>query len=306
MTAHSDWLKAFFGGPHKAVFLKTWLRQVARYGYRNLRSDEVIVVCQFGKVGSSSMQASLESLDLKAPVYHTHGVSGYDMNRIQSTIMGSTNPRRKTEKIVERIYLRSVLSRRFFRCHLITLVREPVAVLVSAFFQLQGRQIWKDYSSGETTLPEIQERFLRWQEGYRNWFDHWFDRELLPYLGTDIFETPFPTATGYSIYACGAVRLVIIRLEDLGRCHQEAFRKFLGLKDLTLRPANVGAAKEYGEIYRKFVAGCELPGSFLDQAYDLRYARHFYSRGERDEYRACWGGSSKLTSAGGFTAGSDC
>ena len=94
---------------------------------------------------------------------------------------------------------------------------------------------------------------------------------------------------GYKIYSGPRLDLLLIRLEDLNRCHRQAFKEFLGLDEFTLLRANEGTEKHYGEIYRRFTEEVKFPPAFLDKMYSMKYVRHFYSPGEIDAARARWG-----------------
>ena len=44
----------------------------------------------------------------------------------------------------------------------------------------------------------------------------------------------------------------------------------------------------YAENYRRFIETLRPPKDYLDQMYDSRFARHFYSRDEIVSFRARW------------------
>ena len=82
---------------------------------------------------------------------------------------------------------------------------------------------------------------------------------------------------------------LLIRLGDLDRVAADAMREFLGLEDFRLTLANVGAEKDYGEIYTTFKQS-PLPADYVEAMYATKYARPFYTDAERAACAARWTG----------------
>lgn len=81
--------------------------------------------------------------------------------------------------------------------------------------------------------------------------EYWFDAfKLIPSFNIDVYEK-FPYDLGYKIYSGSAkADLLILRLEDLGRCVKPAMLNFLGIENFVLHSVNIGEEKEYSEVYR--------------------------------------------------------
>ena len=176
---------------------------------------------------------------------------------------------------------------------LITLVRDPVSAYVSSFFQGWRYDIphLMQYDAANLTeaqIAELTETLLKRREKFLTRWETWFDDEIKNVFGIDVFAAPFDPRAGYGIYHAERVDLLLLTLESLNRCHQAAFRDFMGIPDFQLVPTNVGAAKVYHDIYKEFARRVRLPADFLDAAYQLSYVKHFYTEEEIAAFRRKW------------------
>ena len=115
-----------------------------------------------------------------------------------------------------------------------------------------------------------------------------FDRELKGVFNVDVFASEFPKSKGYEIYKSEIADVVLIRLENLNECAQEAFKSFLGIDNFVLHNANIGAEKVYATIYKIFKETISLPDTYLDKFYNSKFMKHFYSSEEIAEFQAKW------------------
>jgi hypothetical protein len=164
----------------------------------------------------------------------------------------------------------------------VSMVRDPIAQSVSAFFQPGVRL---GYVHPGATVDELRARF-----GDR--LDrlplHWFESHLLPTLGIDVYTVPFDPGTGYQIIDTPSVRLLLLRCEDLARA-PGALAELLGVPaTLSVAELNRGVEKGYAELYRSFCASLRPTAAQLDHAYGSRLVRHFYSAEEIDRFRTLW------------------
>jgi len=163
-------------------------------------------------------------------------------------------------------------------------IREPVAQAVSAFFHASAAR-------GRTTLDPAPARRELLAEGWLERPARWFDQEVGPALGLDVYATgEAPVATPLEL-GSDTVRLLVVRLEDAATT-PDALGRFLGLgAPVAVPPRNAASTRGYADSYRAFVANPGLPAEALDEAYGSRYARHFYSAREIAAFRARWGAS---------------
>ena len=115
-----------------------------------------------------------------------------------------------------------------------------------------------------------------------------FDRELKGVFGVDVFASEFPKSKGYKIYEDEKADVLVIRLESINDCAEEAFKDFLDINNFTLVNTNIGREKIYASIYKEFKETINLPVSYLDKFYNSKYMRHFYSEAEIEKFRAKW------------------
>ena len=142
-------------------------------------------------------------------------------------------------------------------------------------------------------LSPLLDAFLRYPD--HNEPLKFFKEEIEGVLGIDVYEKPFLPSdeasagnAGYTIYRTNWVDLLLIRMEDLNRCANQAFSEFLGIPELPLINENVASDKAYASLYQTFKDSVQLPESYIDQMYDTQYMRHFYSASEIAAFRNRW------------------
>jgi hypothetical protein len=165
----------------------------------------------------------------------------------------------------------------------ITTVREPVAQAVSAYFHAARRS---GALADSPTVKDLTDRFV--SEHWLRAPQRWFDREFGTAVGIDAFAQPFDPGVGHGIVETPAVRLLLLRLESFG-CAPSVLAAFLGLAaPVAVARRNDGASGPFAPVYREFLAAAALPARLLDEAYDSRYAQHFYTPGEIAQFRHKW------------------
>jgi hypothetical protein len=217
--------------------------------------SEVPFVFQMGKVGSTSIARAVDGLQVHTVEPSTWVQSlkgGYHRHHLNSLFFRMVEPKR-----------------------LITAVREPVGRNLSAFMQNRGEMNWgKEQSAFLANYPHNRPL-------------EWFDREILPATGIDVFAEPFPHEKGWQIISD---RLLIIRCEESDSTKETALSTFLG-RPVTLGRANVGSEKTYADDYERLKC-LPLPPDYIDRMLNSRYAAHFYSQEEREVLRCRWLGLS--------------
>jgi hypothetical protein len=238
-----------------------------------------------GKVGSISVYEALRRLGLDVPIYHCHG-----MNR--SFTDGEELPKGHPRwwKIQQYRLVRRLIEESPVAWNVVTMVRDPMARAISAFFQRIDDEI-----------PGIRERFKENHYDMREIIDlfcqrlsrsghpfEWFRMQMEPVFRIDVFASEFPKNRGYTIIEGQLARLLVLRLEDMGQCCRRAFRDFLGIRHLSLPKANVSENKWDGGLYKRFKLECEIPKQELDRMYESPLCRHFYSDIQIAGFRRKW------------------
>jgi len=256
-----------------------------------------LLIYQMGKVGSTTVQASLRSLELDMPIYHTHILT---KERISETEL----KRKKFFRTERYSYLKRPWLNQFLlkqiessssakKWKIVTLTRDPIARNISTFFEnleikvtnsAEEYEIKSDYYDIKPIIVNL-DNIQKLSDLYFDRLNHdtplvFFDRELKSVFGVDVFASEFPKSEGYKIYKSEKAEVLLIRLENLSHCFKEAFKKFLNINNLTLENTNIGKAKVYASIYKKLKETIHLPDNYLDKFYYSKYMRHLYTNME--------------------------
>lgn len=247
---------------------------------RQARLGPPLVIYQMGKVGSSTVTESLKALDLKCPIYQVHFLRPETIERFdngRARIWAVKNLRRELDNGPKE------------KWKLITLTREPIGRNISGFFYNLHYHIENfdhRYEAGEITVSELLERFMRD-------FDHqlvlnWFDSEVNDVFGVNLYDRPFPVEKGWQILETPAADILLLKLEKLNDCAEEAVSTFLDISKFQLVQTNTSEQNTYRNAYRDFVTEAVLPASYVEEMYSSKYARHFYSEEELATLRKKW------------------
>jgi len=259
-----------------------------------------------GKVGSKTVELSLikayEALGIQVPIYHTHVLDGFEQGR--QNALQEQNQQNPVGRLATLEYGESIREKvdesPAQHWNIISLVRDPIARNISAFFESLPEYIpdWRErYAKGTLTAYEIKALFLGFGSAYDR-LDYWFDSQMkaVPAFGIDVYATPFPYDIGYKIYPGAAqASLLLIRLENLKECAGSAMQEFLGLKKFSLHNTNTADEKEYTALYRAFKE-LPLPLEYVDGMYKTQFTRHFYSDIELDMFTKRWTKSAEIAS----------
>jgi hypothetical protein len=271
-----------------------------------------ILIYSVGKVGSSTVAEALAARGLGASLYHLHWLTPARLRR-DAELQRAAAARHRGTPLEAHFRPRYVWRGEFLRervqgpppgggsWRIVTLVRDPLARNVSAFFQnlpllgydVAARPGPRSEDEVDALLALFARTYLR--PGGADAIDGdpltWFDEELAAVFGTDVYAAPFPVERGFAIHEGARARVLVLRLEDLDRCAAAAFEAFLGLRGLALRREQGAEDKAYAALYRRFRERLRVPDDALERFYGSRYARHFYSDAERARFRARWAGA---------------
>jgi hypothetical protein len=104
----------------------------------------------------------------------------------------------------------------------------------------------------------------------------WFDLELKPALGIDVYQTPFNLETGYQEYSQGNVRLLVVRSELTDGLKEKAVSHFVGFRIAKLRRQHTTADKIYSKTYQIFRDHISLEESIMDVYKQSAFMKTFY------------------------------
>lgn len=285
---------------NKKYYLLKWYYHF-NYAIKDLINGNkpYLLVYQMGKVGSSTIKQSLSKYATDYRIYQLHTLRKRVLKEEESFFLNNFD---FLKTIDEYILTGQYLSKKIkknsgkSKFKIVTLIRDPIARNISAFFNNLERRIMPHYPDNESEIPinqlleEVRERF------WKDFNQHdvpltWFNAELKQAFGIDVYSREFPKSEGFGIYQGETADVLVIRLENLRECAGEAFRRFLGIQDLALTDANVGQDKVYSEAYEHFLNSVTVPPWYLEMMYNSQYVRHFYTRDEILGFVDRWGAS---------------
>jgi len=264
-----------------------------------LKSMDLLLVHQMGKVGSTSVVRSLlanPEITRKTAIYQTHFLTrnGIDfVQQLEERSYGGWNALPvKTRRLLltERHLGQHVIpvGLRGKKCKVISLVRDPIATNLSGFFF--NFHWWPERLRRmcETRQPGWQNALL---ECFLTSYPHsvlstWFDTEMRTTFGLDVYQSPFAKKRGYALYENERVHLLLLKLEKLHDSAANAIGEFLGISDFEIITANQGSQNWYAGIYREFLEGVALPQKYRHAMLTSQHAEHFFSLEERNQFDA--------------------
>lgn len=267
-----------------------WARHLASGLVRRLNAkwtlltsdDPPAIVYQMGKVGSKTVERTLEAHGV-VPAFHIHRMAPAHIRTVkQQDWYGPVT--RPLDALG--LALHGAVVRKHRPARFISLVRDPVGRNVSAFFENYRHLVGEKYRDSDMEVGRMIDRFLTSypHEVPLTWFDH----EVRDTLGIDVFAQPSPAEPGWMTAENPPFRLLVLKLEADDVVLAKALGSFVGVDDLELVRANVGAEKEYAKDYAEFKRRIRLPGEYLDRMYGSRYAKHFYTDEELASFRKRW------------------
>jgi hypothetical protein len=233
----------------------------------------------------------LRGAGLDLAVFHTHWLNPASVQRRQDWVSHLPESRqplniRMSTRIAAQLQ-REGTSRRHWK--LVSVFREPIARNVSVFFLSIDAFVddfQRRYRMGELDHKALMEIFLEK-------FPHeqplqWFEQEIGEVFGIDVYDHPFPEGQGHQVIRTGHVDLLLIKLEQLNDCYQAAFQDLLEVEIPRLKHTHVTEQDPSKPMYSDFVRTAVFPDDYLDRMYESAFAKHFYTRAERDAFRSKW------------------
>lgn len=252
----------------------------------------LILVYQMGKVGSSTVYNSLRDMGLPNSIHHVHFLS-VDLLKYRKAHERAGIFPAPYHMFMGEALRKNIGKRRGFPVKIISMVRDPIALVVSALFE--NTHLYKELSVPDDREidPHIAinllENFFNDPDNFSYVYE-WFDKELKEVFDIDVFATPFPIDTGYAYYTKNNVSALVIRTENLSINGAVAIANFLNLKKpLDLQPRNVrSAGGGKAEAYQKVLSKLCINQELCRKIYASRFVRHFYTDEMIDEFIVKW------------------
>lgn len=234
--------------------------------------EKEILIYQPSKVGSTSV--------------FVHLMNHYNLNRNQ-VITCPTNNGNYPVNVSHRIYhthhettiplgLKKKIKDPNEPIYFITMTRDPISRNLSSFFEMPQHK--KNISKGAEFFIKNYDH----QRGIR-----WYDHQMRDYLGFDIYEGNFNKEKGFKIYKKGNKKLLFIRAEDITEKINEGVSSLLD-EDINTELINKNITKNKYSEYDNFKKKIKIPKKILDDLYESKHIKHFYSDNEIKIMRSKW------------------
>ena len=250
-----------------------------------------VVICQMGKVGSTSLMKSLNKHSILNQQIHFLSPSSIEKTEAYYRNInpsGIPDHLRRSREIYQMIAETSPGN----KWKIISLVRDPIARAISSVFQNMS-DLFPGIENCESVfaLDQIETHLLHQIEEFDESSDFactWFDKELKAVFGFDIFQHPFNKDRGYDIFETEKADFLIIRTENLTRSCPTALKEFLNIESFELSNNNVGGKKPYRKLYKQLLNNITIPADTLNRIYGSRFVRHFYKNSEIENFKKRW------------------
>lgn len=276
------------------------VRAYYRFQLDRLRGKSPLFVHSMGKVGSSTIVKSLRKLGLEQEmaIYWTNFLSPEGITLLnQLHERGYGRPEEVPIRIKTMLATRRIIGQQLKKWRpkdkkikVISLVRDPIATNISGFFQ--NFAWWPpelQCQIKDTSIVDLEDLIAHFFSSYPHDVPSiWFEMEIEPIFGVDVFSSQFQIERGYQIYQGDRAKVLLLKLERLDECAAEALHAFLNVENFTLVNDNIGHDKWYGTVYDQFRAAIRVPDSYLKKMYQSKYTRHFYSEEEINTFITKW------------------
>lgn len=256
---------------------------------RELRADNFVLVYQMGKVGSSSIEHTLG--ERKIPSYHIHTFDDHE----EFHMYHNKQDVKKFFDFKNRAIYRLVLNQRKRilqkreQIKIVTLVRDPIATVLSRFFQdlhfqfIEGKRNEAIHNDMDVTYQHLENCFDNYIN--LNYFANWFDNELKRNFKIDVMGQQIDNTQPFFTFSNSQAEVLLIKCEKLSSLDQE-IGHFLNVDNFELKNSNEAKNKWYSNIYQYFKQKYDF--SKLFYMYDLPLYQHVYSEQEREAFKAKW------------------
>ena len=245
---------------------------------------KLILIFQMPKTGSQTVEASLHQCSLPHRIVRCHFLSAGRIEELRDVLRRPGAPTAWKKQIDEQIKttirlsvglrLRTMLRLCGFsipKLEIITAVREPIGLALSAIFQ---NYLYFAPTPQALTLDSCRE-ILQRPKMFTS-LDQWFDSELRPLVGIDVYANPFQSELGWRIYENARARVLLYRFEALPQL-ENILSHFMGCHVPRVVNRNLSNTKDYGPCYQDVQKHLRLPRDFVLRRYLSKLARHFYS-----------------------------
>jgi hypothetical protein len=236
-----------------------------------------------GKVASSSIYHSLQQVSHACYPFHVHVLSP---EKIRARYEANTNhllkPNRKNIRSKD---LYELIIQPRLPAKIITLVRDPFARNVSAFFE-NSNLVRQQLKAKSPSVDMLIECFF--EETNHTQAEHWFKNEFNRALELNVYSHPYSQETGWARFQSKPYDILILdtALHDSEKAKQ--IREFLELSDFRLTQHNMTSDGSRNELYKRFKSTIRFPKLLANEILNTDYSKHFFSEAMQNQMRDRW------------------
>lgn len=233
------------------------------------------IVFTMGKVGSTSVSTAIRRGGLGCMDFHVLS-KNFLLNRVKGDALEGNLPSRN---IVDSLYFHKNNIIKLPNLY-ITLVRDPIARNLSAYFQ---NQVFGNIENPET----IARHFC---DHYNHTYPlSWFDREFNDNLKINVYDHYFDPSIRY--LHVPEKSLLIFRSDCSDELKSSVLTEILETP-VRIERVNVGTEKSYSKLYIATVAQVRriIRHSLKEMLLSHKFTTHFFSSDEVNDFRDYWSG----------------
>jgi tetratricopeptide (TPR) repeat protein len=233
--------------------------------YQNIKDENIthrFLVYTMGKVASTSVANSLRKYIEDATVYDIHFLN-----------------ERFIKKNLDRGHCRDSL---FVLNHwmnqplkIISLVRNPIEVNISSFFQNIERH-YPDLSQIQIHEIDIDDMINKFKSLDPTYPLTWFEKEFRDQLDFDIYSMPF-SALGWKTYLHKRYHILVMQVELPDSEKENVIKSFSRSHTLKLENHNLSSEKWYHQKYLEFRMKLVLSREYVERCLFSTYTQYFYT-----------------------------
>ncbi len=268
----------------------------------NMQHIQNIYIYQPGKVGSSAIKDSLESLKNKGIInnlHHFHLLSEENINnRMDELESYGLDRKEKYYSNLKNLVLTIKQSNPSGNVFVVG-IREPISRAISI--------IWKNLNlfnkdkrlidnQGNLIIDRLYEIFMDEYNNERLNFFSWNEYDFKPFMGMDISNLNFDKTKGYGITNTKFGKVLLYKFESLSEMYASAMAEITGIENLELQRVNVSEKKEFDNSYTQAKNTFKLNDKLLNEIYSKYNLKHFYNDKEIDSFISKWTQENKSSS----------
>jgi len=231
---------------------------------RSAREKPDVIVYTMGKVGSSTVSASINAAGLYC--LDAHVLEPDRLSNRLKTYLQAAPPQKAPPHIFDSLRAHNAIVGATAAVKIITLIRHPVARNISAVFQNLPNAVEGDLDKILARLRSYRVRIP----------DDWFDKDFRPVIGIDVFAHSVDRNAQSYRFANEKFDVLMLKLEADDNVKAAAIGGFVG-RPVVLTRVNEAKNKWYADKYNKVRSDPALiRDAFEEECLKLKYFRHFY------------------------------